>query len=180
MRQRQQCSDTDASVQKQNIYVIQIHTHVFWNRILRCWNWTHVYLIEHIYAKIEHMCDKTEHMHSISEHMCSIFKHMCSIFEHMCSIFEHMRSIFEHMCSIFEHMCSKTEHTCAKLERVYAVGERTCSVWSMHRGLMFVTASFSCSKADDGYFRQLFNVCDVWTYPCGSKWWTQPQSSWKR
>ena len=114
--------------------------------------------------------------------ICVLYLNTCVlvIFEHMCSIFEHMRSIFEHMCSIFEHMCSKTEHTCAKLERVYAVGERMCSVWSMHRGLMFVTASFSCSKADDGYFRQLFNVCDVWTYPCGSKWWTQPQSSWKR
>ena len=35
MRQRQQSSDTDASVQKQNMYVTQIHTYVFWNRILR-------------------------------------------------------------------------------------------------------------------------------------------------
>ena len=135
-------------------------------------------------------CAKIEHVHSISEHMCSIFEHICSIFKHMCStcsvsehmcyISEHMCSIFEHTCSIFEHMCPKTEHTRAKFERGYAVSEHMCSVWSMCRRPLFVTASFSCSKADDGNFRQPFNGCEVWTYPCRPKWWTQPQSSLKR
>ena len=93
--------------------------------------------------------------------MCSISEHMCSISEHMCSIFQHMCSIFEQTCSIFERMCPKTEHTRAELERGYAVSEHMCSVWSMCRRPLFVTASFSCSKADDGNFRQPFNGCDV-------------------
>ena len=79
----------------------------------------------------------------------------------MHSIFEHMCSIFEHMCPKTEHMCPKTEHTRAKLERGYAVSEHMCFVWSMRRGSLFVTASFSCSQADDGNFLQPFNGCDV-------------------
>ena len=140
------------------------------------YNWTHMFYFEHMCST----CSVSEHMCSISEHMLNTYLCMCPISEHMCSIFQHMCSIFEHMCFIFEHMCPKTEHTRAELERGYAVSEHMCSVWSMCRRPLFVTASFSCSKADDGNFRQSFNGCDVWTYPCRPKWWTQPQSSLKR
>ena len=151
---------------KLNICVLQLNTSVLYLSTCVLYLKTCVLYLNTCVLHVLYLntCSLFEHMHSISEHVFYIWTHVFYIWTHICSI-------FEHMCSIFEHMCPKTEHTRAKLERGYAASEHMCSVWIMRRGPLFVTASFSCSKADDGNFRQPFNGYDVWTYPCGPKWW---------
>ena len=100
MRQRQQCSDTDASVQKQNIYM--------WSRFTRMCSET-----EYCGVEIEHTCTKLN-TYMLKLNTCVIKLNTCILYLNICVLYLNTCVLYLNICVLYLNTCVLYLNTCAQ------------------------------------------------------------------